>query len=50
MVMYATIPSNIDHEVDTVCFCAHVDTSPDVSGKNVKPIVHKNGMEVQLFT
>lgn len=40
--VYATIPSNIDQEVDTVCFCAHVDTSPDVSGKNVKPIVHRN--------
>lgn len=38
--VYATIPSNIDKEVPTVCFCAHVDTAPDCSGTNVKPILH----------
>ncbi len=38
--VYATIPSNIDREVPTVCFCAHVDTAPDCSGTNVKPILH----------
>lgn len=38
----ATLPSNVDHEVKTVGFIAHVDTSPEVSGANVKPIVHKN--------
>lgn len=40
--VYATIPSNVDVDLPTVCFCAHVDTSPDVSGENVKPILHKN--------
>ena len=33
----ATIPSNIDKEVPAIGFIAHVDTSPDASGKDVKP-------------
>ncbi|HEU0112681.1 MAG TPA: peptidase T [Flavisolibacter sp.] len=40
--VYATIPANTTKKVPVLCFCAHVDTAPDVSGKNVKPIVHKN--------
>lgn len=40
--VYATLPSNVDKDLPVVCFCAHVDTSPDVSGKDVKPILHKN--------
>lgn len=41
--LYATIPSNQNIEnIPTVCFCAHVDTSPDSSGTNVKPILHQN--------
>lgn len=41
--VYATIPSNSDKSnVPTICFCAHVDTAPDASGTNVKPIVHSN--------
>lgn len=40
--VYATIPSNINKKVPTICFCAHVDTAPDCSGTNVKPILHKN--------
>ena len=32
-----TIPSNIDKQVPKVGFIAHVDTSPDASGKDVKP-------------
>jgi len=40
--VYATIPSNLDYATPTVFFCAHVDTSPDCSGTNVKPILHKN--------
>lgn len=39
--VYATIPSNVEKDLPTVCFCAHVDTSPDVSGKNVQPILHQ---------
>ncbi len=40
--VYATIPANTDREVRTVGFCSHMDTSPDCSGTNVKPIVHRN--------
>lgn len=40
--VYATIPSNTDKKVPVICFCSHMDTAPDCSGKNVKPIVHKN--------
>jgi tripeptide aminopeptidase len=41
--VYATIPSNSDKkEVPIICFCSHVDTAPDCSGTNVKPILHKN--------
>lgn len=39
--VYATIPSNTQKQVPVICFCAHVDTSPDVSGANVVPIVHE---------
>jgi len=40
--VYATIPSNTNKKVPVICFCSHVDTAPDCSGANVKPIVHKN--------
>ncbi len=41
--VYGTIPSNTEKKnVPVVCFCAHVDTAPDCSGTNVKPIVHHN--------
>ncbi|SEM98893.1 peptidase T. Metallo peptidase. MEROPS family M20B [Mucilaginibacter gossypiicola] len=40
--VYATIPSNTDKQVPVICFCSHMDTAPDCSGKDVKPIVHKN--------
>jgi len=41
--VYATIPSNSDKtDIPVICFCSHVDTSPDVTGANVKPIVHEN--------
>ncbi len=35
--LMATLPSNIDCEVPTVGFIAHLDTSPDMSGRNVRP-------------
>lgn len=38
--VYATIPANTKKTVPVVCFCAHIDTAPDCSGTNVKPIVH----------
>ncbi len=40
--VYATIPANTDKKVPVICFCSHVDTSPDCSGEGVKPIVHAN--------
>jgi len=48
--VYATIPSNVNKNVPTVCFCSHVDTAPDCSGTNVKPIVHNgyNGSDIVL--
>lgn len=39
--VFGTIPSNLAHEVPTICFCSHMDTAPDCSGTNVKPIVHR---------
>lgn len=40
--VYATLPSNVGHAVPVLCFCAHVDTSPDCTGADVKPLVHRN--------
>jgi tripeptide aminopeptidase len=40
--VYATVPSNTDKKVPVICFCSHMDTSPDCSGANVNPIIHKN--------
>jgi tripeptide aminopeptidase len=40
--VYATIPSNTDKQIPVICFCSHVDTAPDCSGTDVKPILHKN--------
>jgi len=48
--IYATVPSNTDKNVPVLCFCSHMDTSPDCSGANVNPIIHKNyqGGNIQL--
>lgn len=40
--VYATIPANTDKTVPVICFCSHMDTSPDCTGKNVKPQLVKN--------
>ncbi|MHA8063496.1 peptidase T [Aquirufa aurantiipilula] len=40
--VYAIVPSNIKQSIPGLCFCAHMDTSPDCSGKDVKPIIHQN--------
>lgn len=40
--VYATIPATVEKDVPTVCFCSHVDTAPDVTGANVKPVLHKS--------
>jgi tripeptide aminopeptidase len=38
----ATLPSNVAHEVPTIGFVAHFDTTPDFTGANVKPQIVKN--------
>ena len=41
--VFGTIANNTGNDtLPTICFCAHMDTAPDVTGKNVKPIVHRN--------
>jgi len=40
--VYGTIASNTDKQVPVICFCSHMDTSPDCSGAGVKPIIHLN--------
>jgi tripeptide aminopeptidase len=40
--VYATIPANSTKNVPVICFCSHMDTSPDCSGFRVKPIIHRN--------
>ena len=49
--VYASIPSNSDKKnIPVICFCAHVDTAPDCSGYNVKPIHHRyyDGADIVL--
>ncbi|MCR8892110.1 peptidase T [Bacteroides sp. ET336] len=40
--LFATLPANIDRPVPVVGFIAHMDTSPDMSGENVKPRIVEN--------
>ena len=40
--LFATLPSNVDREVPTIGFISHMDTSPDMSGKDVKPRIVEN--------
>src|SRR6201996_3960969 len=40
--VYATIPATSHKKVPVICFCSHMDTSPDCSGANVKPQIVKN--------
>lgn len=59
--VYATIPANTgrrsgnqanvpDRRPPTICFCSHVDTSPDVTGAGVKPLIHErwDGSDIVL--
>ncbi len=40
--VYALLPSNSEKKnIPAICFCSHVDTAPDCSGTNVKPIHHR---------
>jgi tripeptide aminopeptidase len=40
--VYASIAANTDKEVPVICFCSHMDTSPDCTGKDVKPQIVRN--------
>lgn len=40
--VYGTISSNTSKQLPVIFFCSHMDTSPDCSGENVKPIIHDN--------
>jgi tripeptide aminopeptidase len=49
--VYATVQAtSTKTNVPTICFCSHMDTAPDCSGTNVKPILHKqwNGSDIVL--
>ncbi len=48
--VYASIESNTTKNVPVICFCSHVDTSPDCSGEQVNPVIHKkyNGGDIVL--
>lgn len=49
--VYATLPSNTSKKVPVICFCSHMDTSPDSSGTNVNPQIVKNydGKDITLI-
>ncbi len=47
--VYATIPANTSKQVPVICFCSHVDTAPDCSGTDVRPIRHQyDGQDIIL--
>ena len=48
--VYATIPANSFKQVPVICFCSHMDTSPDCSGANVRPQIVRNyrGGDIRL--
>jgi len=49
--VYATIPATTDKKnVPVLCFCSHIDTAPDCTGTNVRPIVHEkwDGRDIAL--
>lgn len=50
--LFATLPANVDKELPVVGFIAHMDTSPDMSGKDVKPrtVTNYDGTDVVLCT
>ena len=47
--VYGTIPATSDKKLPVIFFCSHMDTSPDCSGENVKPIIHDNYQGVDLI-
>ena len=41
-IVLATLPATVPHEAPVIAWIAHLDTSPETSGRNVRPIVHEN--------
>src|SRR5207245_3646291 len=41
-IVLATIPATIQRPAPMTAWLAHVDTSPETSGRNVRPVVHRN--------
>ncbi len=41
-IVTATVPGNVDQNTPAIAWIAHVDTSPEFSGKDVKPVLHEN--------
>ena len=48
--LFATLPANVDKQLPVVGFIAHMDTSPDMSGKDVKPrtVTNYDGTDIVL--
>lgn len=48
--VYATLPATSTKNVPVICFCSHMDTSPDCTGANVNPIIHRkyDGKDIVL--
>ena len=48
--LFATLPANVDREIPTIGFIAHMDTSPDMSGKDVNPriVADYRGQDIPL--
>jgi tripeptide aminopeptidase len=41
-IVMGTVPGNVSHKAPVIALVAHVDTSPETTGENVKPVVHAN--------
>jgi tripeptide aminopeptidase len=41
-IVWASIPATVAHDAPAIAWIAHLDTSPETSGRNVQPIVHEN--------
>ena len=49
-IVMATLPATVSYRVPTIAWIAHVDTSPETTGADVKPIIHENydGQDIVL--
>jgi tripeptide aminopeptidase len=49
-IVMATVPATVEHDAPTIVWNAHVDTSPEYSGTDVKPVVHESydGSDITL--